>query len=130
MQQNHTGSCHCGKVQFRANLDLDDCVVCDCSICARKGSIVVKVSNDDFELLTTIDELALYTFNEHIAQHYFCPTCGVHPFNRPRTTPELWAINVRCLHGVDIAALEPKQVHGSMLSTVTPPREVEARRIE
>ena len=115
MKNSYTGSCHCGKVRFNARLDLQDSMQCDCSICTRKGAIVVKVPEEDFELLTDLGDLQLYTFNKHIAKHYFCPVCGVHTFNRPRTTPELWAVNLRCLQDVDLAGLNPRQVQGSKL---------------
>lgn len=115
MKRNYDGSCHCGKIRFRASLDLRESIVCDCSICTKKGSIVNRVSDADFEPLTSLDDLNLYTFNKQIAKHYFCPNCGVHPFHRPRSYPELWGINVRCLAGVRIDDIEPKQVHGSKL---------------
>ena len=115
MKQNYEGRCHCGAVRFSTHLDLDEAIVCDCSICTRKGSIVVRVEEADFELTTPIDELSLYTFNKGIAKHYFCPTCGIHAFHRPRSYPELWAINIRCLVGVDVAGVEPRPVFGSKL---------------
>jgi len=115
MKQNYEGRCHCGKVRFRTELDLDDAIVCDCSICTNKGSIVVKVDENDFELMTPLGDMSVYTFNKHIAKHYFCPNCGIHTFNRPRTAPELWAVNIRCLSDVDIASVEPRRVFGSQL---------------
>ena len=115
MKQNYEGSCHCGKVRFATQLDPAEAMVCDCSICSKKGSIVVKVEESDFRLMTPLSDLSEYTFNKHIARHYFCPTCGIHTFNRPRTTPELWAVNIRCLADVDIAAIEPRRVSGSQL---------------
>lgn len=115
MKRDYEGRCHCGSVRFRARLDTGDAMVCDCSICTRKGSVFVRVAEDDFELLTPLEEMSLYTFNKHIAKHYFCPTCGIHPFNRPRSYPDLWAVNIRCLDGVDIAEIEPRRVFGSKL---------------
>ena len=115
MKQSFEGSCHCGKVRFEVDLDPTDALVCDCSICTKKGVIIGRVSEAQFRLQTPLDELALYQFNKRIAKHYFCPVCGIHTFNRPRSAPELWAVNIRCLAGVDLAALTPKQVHGSQL---------------
>ncbi len=115
MKQDYDGCCHCGSIRFKVFLDLDDAVICDCSICTKKGSIVVRVEEADFDLLSPISELSLYTFNKHIAKHYFCPVCGIHTFSRPRSYPELWAINVRCLDGVDVASVDPRRVPGSKL---------------
>ena len=36
-------------------------------------------------------------------KHYFCKHCGIHSFNRPRSAPDLYAVNVRCLDNVDLA---------------------------
>ena len=102
MKHRYEGSCHCGEVKFRAILDLDKSIVCDCSICRKKGSIISRADDSGFELLTSLDELSVYTFNKNIAKHYFCPKCGVHPFHHPRSYPELWGINVRCLKGVTV----------------------------
>ena len=115
MLQTYEGSCHCGRVRFRAHLDPDECLICDCSICRTKGTIIVRVEDDNFEALTPLDMLGLYTFNKHLAKHYFCKTCGIHPFHRPRTAPELWGVNARCLPDVDILSLKPRLVHGSQL---------------
>lgn len=113
MKQRYEGSCHCGKVRFEVELDPADALVCDCSICTKKGVIIGRVDEDDLELLTPLEELTLYQFNKRIAKHYFCPVCGIHTFNRPRSAPERWAVNLRCLAGVDFAELEPQQVHNS-----------------
>ena len=115
MKQGYDGSCHCGSTRFKARLDLDEAIVCDCSICTMKGSIVVRVDDADFELLSPIDNLNVYEFNTHIAKHYFCPSCGIHAFHRPRSYPELWAINIRCLGGVDANSVKPRRVFGSRL---------------
>jgi len=50
-------------------------------------------------------DLALYQFGTKTAKHYFCRHCGVSPFTRPRLDPSRWAVNVRCLDGVDVKAL-------------------------
>lgn len=115
MKKKFDGSCHCGKVRFEVELDPAEAVVCDCSICTKKGAIIGRVSEADFHLLTPLEDMTLYQFNKRIAKHHFCPVCGIHTFNRPRSAPELWAVNIRCLPDVDLAALIPKQVHGSRL---------------
>ena len=77
-------------------------------------------------MLTPLEELTLYQWHTFTAEDYFCPTCGILPFRRPRTrTPSEakqgaeafsgWAINVRCLEGVDLDAIPIKRVFGSRL---------------
>jgi hypothetical protein len=69
-------------------------------------------------MLTPISYLAVYEWNTKIAKDYFCPVCGILPFRRPRTAPDKWAVNVRCLEGVDLSAIPVKYVHGSKLDRV------------
>ena len=113
MKRKYEGSCHCGKVRYEVELDPAEALVCDCSICTKKGVVIGRVDEADFHLLTPLEDLTLYQFNKRIAKHYFCPDCGIHTFNRPRSAPERWVVNLRCLAGLDLAALEPQQIHGS-----------------
>jgi hypothetical protein len=51
---------------------------------------------------------------EHHLHHLFCKVCGVHSF-ATGTGPdgaEMRSINVRCLDGVDLAALEVAHFDG------------------
>ena len=113
MRRQFEGSCHCGRVRFEVELDPSEALVCDCSICTRKGVIIGRVDEDQLKLLTPLENLTLYQFNKRIAKHYFCPVCGIHTFNRPRSAPERWVVNLRCLADLDLAALQPGQIHGS-----------------
>lgn len=112
----YRGSCHCGRVRFEVDADIDHVRVCDCSICRRRGALIHRVEPGQFRLLTPLEDMALYTWNTHTARDYFCPTCGILPFRRPRTGPGLWGINVRCLEGIDLDAIPVKRVFGSRLS--------------
>ena len=113
MRKTYTGSCHCGRVRFEVDTDLERVRICDCSICRKRGILSHRVDESDFHLLTPLDEMTRYEWHTKTAKDYFCPTCGILPFRRPRTTPHLWAINVRCLDAVDLAALPAEQVYGS-----------------
>ena|SRR6185437_16900155 len=114
--RTYQGSCHCGRVRFEVTATLDDVRACDCSICRRRGALIHRVAPERFRLLTPLDDLATYSWNTHTARDYFCPVCGVLPFRRPRTAPDLWAINVRCLDGVDLDSIPVRRVFGSRLS--------------
>jgi hypothetical protein len=74
-----------------------------------------RVDESSFRLLTPLNELSVYQWHTRTAKDYFCPTCGILPFRRPRTAPNLWAVNVRCLDDVDLSAIPRKQVYGSRL---------------
>lgn len=109
------GSCHCGRVRFKVEIELDHVRVCDCSICRRRGALIHRVAEAALELLTPLEELSTYKFHTRQATDYFCPHCGILPFRRPRTAPHLWAINVRCLENVDIDSIPVQRAHGSRL---------------
>jgi hypothetical protein len=115
MRRIYQGSCHCGQVRFEVEANLDHVRVCDCSICRKRGALLHRVDEDQFRLLTPLEDLALYQFHTRTARDYFCPTCGILSFRRPRTAPEQWSINVRCLEGVDLDAIPVKRVYGSRL---------------
>jgi len=106
----YRGSCHCGRVRFEIEADLKRLLRCNCSICAKKGSIHVRVHPDQMRIVAGEDALTLYQFNKKIAQHYFCQTCGIHPFSRPRAAPELYTININTLDDFDLETENPEIV--------------------
>ena len=96
------GSCHCGRVKFTVDTVIDKVVVCNCSICSNKGVIHHRVAPAQFELIEGRDALSLYQFDTREAKHFFCSTCGIHPFSNPRSAPNMVSINVRCLDDFDL----------------------------
>lgn len=95
----HTGSCHCGAVQFEANVaDEVEVEDCNCSICHMSGFLHLIVPQRDFKLLAGADHLSSYRFNTGVAEHLFCKTCGIKPFYVPRSNPDGMDVNLRCLH--------------------------------
>jgi|SRR5690349_9888902 len=106
------GGCHCGRVAFEVTGTLTAAEQCNCSICTRKGYLHWIVARDAFRLLTPQSDLATYRFNTGVAQHHFCPVCGVAPFYIPRSDPDKIDVNVRCLDGVDLAALPIEHFDG------------------
>jgi len=92
------GGCHCGAVAWEA--DLPDEIVadeCNCSACYAVGFIHVIIPRSDFRLLSGRDNLAEYTFNTGVAKHWFCKTCGVKSFYVPRSHPDGYSLNLRCM---------------------------------
>lgn len=94
----HTGGCHCGAVRFEVQapsvLELHEC---NCSICARTGFLHLIVPADRFRLLNGEDVLTEYRFNTGVARHLFCGVCGVKSFYVPRSNPDGFSVNFRCL---------------------------------
>ncbi len=92
------GGCHCGAVRFEAALPAEvEAQDCNCSICARTGFIHVIVPEARFRLVQGQGSLTEYTFNTGVARHLFCRVCGIKSFYRPRSNPDGWSVNARCL---------------------------------
>lgn len=115
MINTYQGSCHCGAVRFEVDVDIDHVRVCDCSLCRKRGALNHRVEESQIRVLTPLDEMTLYQWHTHTAKDYFCPKCGILPFRRPRTAPELWTVNVRCLDGVDLEAIPKRYLDGRKL---------------
>lgn len=110
----YQGSCHCGKVAFEVEGELQGAMSCNCSICSRKGSLLWFLPRDKMRLRTPDDAAATYMFNKHVIKHRFCPACGIHPFGEgvdPKGNA-IAAINVRCLENVDLASVPVHQFDG------------------
>ena len=107
MLETREGGCHCGRVRFRARIDLDRLSQCNCTICTKKGILHLGTAPEDFELLRGKDALTAYTFGTGVAQHTFCSHCGMHAFYIPRSQPDTISVNARCLDGIDATSLKP-----------------------
>jgi hypothetical protein len=111
---NYKGSCHCGRVSFEVEGEIKGAMSCNCSICQRKGSLMWFVPRKNLHLLTPEDSARTYTFNKHVIKNRFCPNCGIHPYAEG-TDPQgnaMAAINVRCLEGIDLAAIPVQNYDG------------------
>jgi len=100
----HRGGCHCGAVAFEvdapARVSVSDC---NCSICRMTGYLHLIVPRTRFRLLRGADSLSTYAFNTRTAQHLFCRHCGVKSFYVPRSNPDGYSVNVRCLDPATLA---------------------------
>jgi len=96
------GGCHCGAVRFEAELDaVVEAQTCNCSMCEKTGFVHVIVPENRFRLTQGSEALTTYTFNTQVARHLFCSVCGVKSFYRPRSNPDGWSVNARCLDDAD-----------------------------
>jgi len=110
----HTGGCHCGRVRYEVEADIDEVMSCNCSMCQKRGTLLSFVPEQQFTLLSGGDDLTDYQFNKKIIHHLFCSTCGIGSFARGVAPDgsEMVAINVRCLEDVDPASLPVKAIDG------------------
>ena len=99
------GGCHCGAVRFAIDVDPPiELLDCNCSICAKSGYLHLNVPHGQFSLLKGESERASYRFGTGAAEHLFCKTCGIKSFYQPRSHPDCWSVNFRCLdpgHGYE-----------------------------
>ena len=94
----YAGGCHCGAVRFEVEAPEDFVALdCNCSLCAMTGFLHLIVPAARFRLLAGEDSLATYTFNTGVARHRFCAVCGIKSFYVPRSNPDGFDVNVRCL---------------------------------
>ena len=109
----HRGGCHCGDVAFEveapARLTVQDC---NCSMCSMTGYLHLIVPANRFRLLRGDDRLTAYTFNTGVARHLFCRRCGIKSFYVPRSNPDGYSVNARCLDRSTIVDLEIEPFDG------------------
>lgn len=92
------GGCHCGAVRFEVQSpDVVEVENCNCSICDRTGFLHLIVPASRFRLLQGSERITTYTFNTGAAKHMFCAVCGVKSFYVPRSNPDGFSVNLRCL---------------------------------
>ncbi len=99
----YQGGCHCGLIRFevqKAN-PIDRLIDCNCSICQKLGLVHTPVENDEMTIVSGEAELGLYQFGSMTAKYWFCPRCGVNPFERSRANPHRYSVNARCLDDFD-----------------------------
>jgi hypothetical protein len=94
---SYEGGCHCGAVRFRVMVEKYEAISCNCSICTKKGFLHLIVPAENFTLLKGENSLTNYQFNTGKAKHLFCKNCGIHSFYRPRSHPDGFSVNLRCL---------------------------------
>lgn len=109
----HAGGCHCGRVRFEviapARLQVTDC---NCSICSRSGYLHLIVPKSRFNLISGAEVLKQYQFNTGTAKHLFCSVCGIKSFYVPRSHPDGYSVNARCLDEGTVEAVSVTPTDG------------------
>jgi hypothetical protein len=109
----HRGGCHCGRVRFEVEAPAAiEGLECNCSICAMTGFQHLIVPAARFRLLAGADSLVSYTFNTGTARHLFCSVCGVKSFYVPRSNPDGYSVNIRCLSPERVASVTLESFDG------------------
>lgn len=102
----HEGSCHCGAVLIEVEAPASiEAYECNCSICTRTGFLHLIVPAAAFTLVRGEGALTHYRFETRTAVHHFCRHCGCRPFYVPRSNPDGFSVNVRCLDPARVESL-------------------------
>jgi len=109
----YTGGCHCGAVRYEADMDLSKGTLrCNCSMCTKSGYLHLIVTKAQFRLTSVADSLTTYQFNTGTAQHLFCSVCGIKSFYVPRSHPDRYSVNARCLDAGTVTEMKVTQADG------------------
>lgn len=96
------GGCHCGAVRYEVltpdEIEVEDC---NCSICRMTGFLHLVAPANRFRLIGGADKFTRYAFGSGTAQHLFCSICGVKSYYVPRSNPDGFSVNLRCLDDPD-----------------------------
>jgi len=113
VMQWHRGGCHCGAVAFEVQSpDEVELIDCNCSMCAKTGYLHLIVPKSQFTLVRGQDVLATYTFNTGAAKHMFCKVCGIKSFYVPRSHPNGYSVNFRCLDAGEFKSIMTTEFDG------------------
>jgi hypothetical protein len=112
----YTGSCHCQKIRIEFETDLKEVMACNCSICVRRGHLLLFGPEQNLKLLTDPVGLSDYKWGKKNISFIFCPNCGCAPFGRANT-PEgpAVAVNARCLENVKLESIPVVNFDGKKL---------------
>ena len=108
------GSCHCGRVNYEAEIDPEKVNLCNCTDCQMLTGTAFRVSvgapRSGFRLLMGEGELTAYVKTADSGtrrRHSFCRTCGTPVYaTADIEDPPTYALRVGCLR--QRASLPPK----------------------
>ena len=105
--KTYRGGCHCGAVRFEVEAPAQLTVTeCNCSICRMTGFQHLIVPAARFHLLSDPGLLGSYSFGTAVARHLFCKNCGIKSFYVPRSNPDGFSVNLRCLDEGSVESFE------------------------
>jgi hypothetical protein len=111
MIRTFNGSCHCGAIGFRCDIDLGEPTSrCNCSICTKTRLWKTMAQPGSFRFLRGADAVAIYRFAGQRIEHRFCRHCGVklggHGAKGPHFPHDFDVVSIACLDdmGDDVKA--------------------------
>tara|TARA_B100001250_G_C19767334_1_gene775393 strand:- start:924 stop:1274 length:351 start_codon:yes stop_codon:yes gene_type:complete len=96
--KEYFGGCHCGDIKFKFySKEFVEVWKCNCSICSLSDYEHLFVNHDDFKVIKGEELISEYSFNSETAKHLFCKNCGTKSFYQPRSHPDSYSINLKCV---------------------------------
>ena len=114
------GSCHCSAFRYTVDGPILEAYTCDCSLCAKKNTLMANVHEDKLKITQGEDKLSLYQWNARIAKHYFCVQCGIYPFHKKRSMPDHYGVNLKTLDDFDWASVPVRAAEGQNMPITDP----------
>ncbi len=128
--KTYRGSCHCGSVQFEADIDLArGTIKCNCTICTKLRFWAAQLPSSSFRLVRGPDALREYRYGRRRDAHYFCTQCGIHTFSTGESAAlgPFHAVVLACLDDAtpqELAAAPVRYLDGRNDDWLTPPLEI------
>jgi hypothetical protein len=112
--RTYLGSCHCGAVQYEADIDFSQGTSkCNCTFCTKARLWAVMVKPSAFRLLAGRSELSDYYKPGGAVHHLFCRNCGIRAFSEgylDAVGGEFVTVNVACLDNIEARELAQVRV--------------------
>ena len=116
--QTYQGNCHCGNITFEFQAEtITQGLRCNCSLCKRKGTVMLPytLKSEDLKIKVDNDSLATYEFGSNVAKHHFCKNCGIYTFHQTMRKPGEYRVNLACIDEIDPFSLEVDVFDGASL---------------
>ena len=81
-------------------------------MCGKSGYLHLIVPASRFNLLSGAEMLTTYTFNTQTAKHLFCSVCGLKSFYVPRSHPDGFSVNARCIDPDTVKRIKIHEFNG------------------
>ena len=96
--REYFGGCHCRAIKFKfiSNGSIE-IWKCNCSMCKILDYEHLFIRHDNFKIIEGKSLITEHSFGTKQAKHLFCKKCGIKSFYQPRSHPDSFSINLKCV---------------------------------
>ena len=96
--KEYFGGCHCGAIKFKFySKESVEIWKCNCSICSMLDYEHLFIEHNDLKIIKGTELITEYFFGTKKAKHFFCKDCGIKSFYQPRSHPDSFSVNLKCV---------------------------------